>query len=76
MIGETNFPFFNENYNGYNGNPPSCVANKGITFASYFLLLSTLIPISLIVTLEFVRFAEKNEKFLKVFSCTKYEELE
>ena len=57
MIGDKNFTYFNENYNGYLGNPPSCGANTAITFASYFLLLNTLIPISLIVSLEFVKVA-------------------
>jgi len=57
-----------------------------INFFSYFLLLSTMIPISLIVTLEIVKFAQlfliqwdifmyRNHKFAKVSTCTINEEL-
>jgi phospholipid-translocating P-type ATPase (flippase) len=57
-----------------------------LTFLSYFLLLGTFIPISLIVTLEIVKFVQlffiqwdvsmyRNDRFAKVLSCTINEEL-
>jgi phospholipid-transporting ATPase len=57
-----------------------------MSFFSYFLLLNTLIPISLIVTLEIVKFMQlffmqwdvfmyKNERLAKVSTCTINEEL-
>jgi len=57
-----------------------------INFFSYFLLLNTLIPISLVVTIEVVKFIHiflmewdifsyKNSRFLKVSTCTIIEEL-
>jgi len=57
-----------------------------ISFFSYFLLLNTLIPISLVVTLEIVKFMQlffmqwdvfmyKNGYFAKVSTCTINEEL-
>ncbi len=57
-----------------------------ISFFSYFLLLNTLIPISLIVTLEIVKFVQlffmqwdvfmyRNDHYAKVTTCTINEEL-
>eukprot|EP01022_Parablepharisma_sp_SALTPOND_P012516 TRINITY_DN16105_c0_g1_i3.p2 TRINITY_DN16105_c0_g1~~TRINITY_DN16105_c0_g1_i3.p2 ORF type:complete len:773 (+),score=77.26 TRINITY_DN16105_c0_g1_i3:2717-5035(+) len=57
-----------------------------VTFFSYFLLLNTLIPISLVVTLEIVKFMQlffiqwdvfmyRNDHFAKVSTCTINEEL-
>eukprot|EP01022_Parablepharisma_sp_SALTPOND_P033355 TRINITY_DN88560_c0_g1_i1.p1 TRINITY_DN88560_c0_g1~~TRINITY_DN88560_c0_g1_i1.p1 ORF type:complete len:1431 (-),score=165.41 TRINITY_DN88560_c0_g1_i1:96-4388(-) len=57
-----------------------------INFFSYFLLLNTLIPISLVVTIEIVKFVHifliqwdvfmyRNDHFAKVSSCTIIEEL-
>jgi phospholipid-transporting ATPase len=57
-----------------------------INFFSYFLLLNTLIPISLVVTIEVVKFIHiflmewdvfcyRNTRFLKVSTCTIIEEL-
>lgn len=64
------------------------MSNSVFVFFSYFLLLNTFIPISLIVSLEFVKvvqgyFMEKdiemytaeNDKYLKVFSTSINEEL-
>lgn len=38
-----------------NGEDVSCAGQGGIAFGSYFILYSTFIPISLIVSLEFVK---------------------
>ena len=37
------------------GRPPDCAAAAGIALGSYFILYSSFIPISLIVSLEFVK---------------------
>jgi magnesium-transporting ATPase (P-type) len=42
-------------YKFFNDTSYGCFANSTFTFLSYFLLLNTLIPISLIVSLEFVK---------------------
>lgn len=78
---DPNFAYFNRNE--YN-----CPVNALIVFAAYFLLMNTMIPISLIVSLEFVKvvqghfmekdgemYSEFNDKYLKVFSTTINEEL-
>lgn len=66
----------------------SCSQQFFLTFASYFLLLNTMIPISLVVSLEFVKFGQAyymerdpemyshpNQQSLKVFACAVNEEL-
>lgn len=76
--------YTNKQYNSaYN-----CSENALIVFAAYFLLLNTFVPISLIVSLEFVKvvqgyFMEKdkemyspeNNRHMKVFSTSINEEL-
>ena len=64
-INKINFDYFSRNFSGYasyNGDDeiydpdiPNCALASLMTFAAYFLLLNTLIPISLIVSLEFVK---------------------
>ena len=44
-------------YRYFNDTAYNCVANSTFVFLSYFLLLNTFIPISLIVSLEFVKVA-------------------
>jgi magnesium-transporting ATPase (P-type) len=75
-------------FNTFNDTNYSCSANSLIVFAAYFLLLNTFIPISLIVSLEFVKVAQgyfmerdlemysaENDKMVKVFSTSINEEL-
>ena len=45
----------NINYINYLGQDYSCSSKAGIAFGSYFILYNTFIPISLIVSLEFVK---------------------
>ncbi|CAD8070330.1 unnamed protein product [Paramecium sonneborni] len=97
-INSLNFQYFSTNFSGYESqltqveiyDPeiPNCALASLMTFAAYFLLLNTLIPISLIVSLEFVKvgqgiimqkdkemYTEENNKYVKVFSTTINEEL-
>ena len=66
----------------------NCISEFFLTWARYLLLLNTLLPISLIVSLEFVKFGqgyymekdnnmyvEHNDKFIKIFNCSINEEL-
>lgn len=75
-----NFQYFNQD--------SSCFTGGLIVFAAYFLLMNTMIPISLIVSLEFVKVAQgyfmkqdtemytlHNDKYLQVFTTSLNEEL-
>ncbi|CAK77311.1 unnamed protein product (macronuclear) [Paramecium tetraurelia] len=85
-IHNINFDYFNDDI--YDPDIPNCALASLMTFAAYFLLLNTLIPISLIVSLEFVKvgqgifmqkdremYTAENDKYVKVFSTTINEEL-
>ena len=76
------------NFYEFNDNSYTCSENTSIVFTSYFLLLNTFIPISLIVSLELVKvvqghfmnkdremFSVDNERFVKVFTSSINEEL-
>ncbi|CAD8146015.1 unnamed protein product [Paramecium octaurelia] len=98
QIQSQNFSYFSRNFAGYESynnqdkiydpDIPNCALASLMTFAAYFLLLNTLIPISLIVSLEFVKvgqgffmqkdaemYSSENDKYVKVFSTTINEEL-
>ncbi|CAD8064402.1 unnamed protein product [Paramecium sonneborni] len=79
---------YNDQDQIYDPDIPHCALASLMTFAAYFLLLNTLIPISLIVSLEFVKvgqgffmqkdsemYSAENDKYVKVFSTTINEEL-
>ena len=66
----------------------NCISEFFLTWARYLLLLNTMLPISLIVSLEFVKFGqgyfmekdknmyvESNKKFIKIFNVSINEEL-
>lgn len=47
----------NPNFSYFDNETYGCTVNGLVVFAEYFLLLNTFIPISLIVSLEFVKVA-------------------